>query len=146
MAAGRAWYTAGQGREAKVESGETLQIDRQALVDFTMRLIAEPSPSGSEGGVARLVRAEMERLGYRVEVDALGNVVGAIEVGPGPTVLIDAHMDTVGVTEPGDWTRSPGGELVDDRIYGRGAMDMKGPLAAAVHGVAALGGWLRRGL
>ena len=43
-------------------------IDREALADFTLRLVGERSPSGEEAGVAGLVRAEMERLGYDVEV------------------------------------------------------------------------------
>ena len=118
-------------------------IDSDALVDFALRLVHEQSLSGQESSVARLVRSEMERLGYSVEVDELGNVIGTIEAGPGPCLLLDAHMDTVGVTDPTAWSKSPYGELVDGRLYGRGAMDMKGPLAAAVYGVAAA--QLRRG-
>jgi len=87
--------------------------------------------------VADLVRPEMERLGYAVEVDALGNVVGTLDFGPGPCVLFDAHMDTVGVTDPAAWSVEPFGELRDGRLYGRGSMDMKGPLAAVIHGAAA---------
>jgi putative selenium metabolism hydrolase len=83
------------------------------------------------------VRAELERFGYAVEVDALGNVVGTLDAGPGPCVLFDAHMDTVGVTDPSAWSFDAGGELAGGRLYGRGAMDMKGPLAALIHGVAA---------
>ena len=120
-------------------------VDPEQVADFTLRLIAETSPSGHEGGVARLVVAEMQRLGYQVEVDALGNVTGAIAAGPGPVVLVDSHMDTVGVTDPAAWSHSPAGEREGDRIYGRGAMDMKGPLAASIYGIAALGSRLRRG-
>ena len=87
--------------------------------------------------MADLVRPEMERLGYAVEVDELGNVVGTLDYGPGPCVLFDAHMDTVGVTDPEAWSVDPAGELREGRLYGRGAMDMKGPLAAVVHGAAA---------
>jgi putative selenium metabolism hydrolase len=52
-------------------------------------------------------------------------------------VLFDAHMDTVGVGDPAAWSVDPAGEVRDGRLYGRGALDMKGPLAALVHGVAA---------
>jgi acetylornithine deacetylase/succinyl-diaminopimelate desuccinylase-like protein len=97
------------------------------------------SPSGAEGAVAELVRAELERLGYAVEIDAFGNVTGTLDAGPGPCVLFDAHMDTVGVSDPSAWSFDPAGELAAGRLYGRGAMDMKGPLAALVHGVAAAG-------
>ena len=87
--------------------------------------------------MAALVRAELERLGYAVEVDALGNVTGTLDAGPGPCVLLDAHMDTVGVTDPAAWSADPAGELRDGRLYGRGSVDMKGPLAALMHGAAA---------
>ena len=52
-------------------------------------------------------------------------------------MLFDAHMDTVGVTDPAAWSADPAGELRDGRLYGRGSTDMKGPLAALVHGAAA---------
>ena len=114
-----------------------MQLDRAALEQFTLDLVRTPSPSGREGDVAVRVRAEMERLGYAVEVDELGDVVGTLDAGPGPCVLFDAHMDTVGVTDPAAWSADPAGELRDGRLYGRGSTDMKGPLAALVHGAAA---------
>src|SRR6185437_8106512 len=118
---------------------DTLQFaPATQIADFALRLIREPSPSADEGRVAALVRTEIERLGFSVGVDALGNVVGTVGSGDGPCVLIDAHMDTVGVTQPSDWSHEPFGEIVGQRLYGRGAMDMKGPLAAAVYGIAAL--------
>ena len=114
-----------------------MALNRDALETFALNLVRTPSPSGQEGAVAELVRPEMERLGYAVEVDALGNVVGTLDFGPGPCVLFDAHMDTVGVTDPAAWSVEPFGELRDGRLYGRGSMDMKGPLAAVIHGAAA---------
>jgi putative selenium metabolism hydrolase len=114
-----------------------MDLDPNALERFALALVRTPSPSGQEGEVAAIVRAELERLGYAVEVDALGNVIGTLDAGPGPCVLFDAHMDTVGVTDPAAWSADPAGEIRDGRLYGRGAMDMKGPLAALVHGAAA---------
>jgi putative selenium metabolism hydrolase len=113
-------------------------VDAEALANFSLRLIAEESLSGHEERVAEMVAAEMRKLGMEVEVDELGNVVGVIDAGPGPCVLVDSHMDTVGVTDPSAWPHSPRGERVGDRIYGRGSMDMKGPLAASVYGAALL--------
>ncbi len=121
------------------------EVDEERLTDVAMRLIGERSPSGEERSVARLVAAEMEELGFEVETDELGNVIGTIEAGPGPGVIVDSHMDTVGVTDPEAWTYDPEGEMVDGRLYGRGAMDMKGLLAASVHGITALTDRLRRG-
>jgi putative selenium metabolism hydrolase len=120
-----------------------VEIDAGALVKFAHSLVGTASPSGQEGAVAALVRAELERLGYAVEVDALGNVTGTLDGGDGPCVLLDAHMDTVGVTDRAAWSADPMGELRDGVLYGRGSVDMKGPLAALVHGAAAAG--LRRG-
>jgi putative selenium metabolism hydrolase len=116
---------------------ERMAIDRPALEAFALALVGTPSPSGQEGAVAERVREELERLGYAVDTDELGNVVGTRDAGPGPCLLFDAHMDTVGVTDPAAWTADPTGELRDGRLYGRGSMDMKGPLAALIHGVAA---------
>jgi putative selenium metabolism hydrolase len=114
-----------------------MALARDALETFALSLVGTPSLSGEEGAVAGLVDAEMRRLGYAVEIDELGNVVGTLDAGPGPCVLFDAHMDTVGVTDPSAWSVDPAGELRDGRLYGRGAMDMKGPLAAVIHGAAA---------
>ena len=121
------------------------EVDEERLIGFATKLVGERSPSGEERNVAKLVAAEMEQLGLRVEIDGLGNVSGTLEAGPGPCLIIDSHMDTVGVTDPDAWLHDPGGELVDGRLYGRGAMDMKGPLAASVHGIATLIDRLRRG-
>lgn len=115
------------------------------LTNFALRLVSLPSPSGHEDGVAKLVHGEMSRLGLDVEVDEWGNVIGSVDAGEGPCVLLDAHMDTVGVTEPQRWVHNPSGERVGDRLYGRGTMDMKGPMAAAIYGVSMLKGRLRRG-
>lgn len=116
-----------------------MALDRDALEALALALVRTSSPSGAEGAVAELVWTELERLGYAVEVDVLGNVIGTLDAGPGPCVLFDAHMDTVGVSDPSAWSFAPGGELALGRLYGRGAMDMKGPLAALIHGVAAAG-------
>lgn len=117
---------------------------RERIAGSTLRLVATQSPPGHEGAVAGLVATEMERLGYEVEVDALGNVVGVIGRS-GPCVLIDSHMDTVGVTDERAWTHNPWGERVGGRLYGRGTMDMKGALAASIHGIATLRDRLTRG-
>jgi putative selenium metabolism hydrolase len=107
------------------------------VVELTRRLVQVGARSGEEQPVALLVEQAMRDLGYRdVTRDRLGNVVGF--VGPEATstsLLFDAHMDVVGVT--GHWTVEPfGGAIRDGRLYGRGTTDMKGPLAAAMCGVA----------
>lgn len=107
--------------------------DRE-LVDFTRALIALPSPSGGEGEAQRLIAREMERLDWEdIRLDGLGNLHGRI--GTGKRILaIDGHTDTVGPGEPADWSCDPyRGKEEEGWIRGRGAVDQKGGLAAAVH-------------
>lgn len=122
--------------------------ERQSLLRFLQTLVQTPSPSGQEGAVADLIVAEMQQLGYdEVWMDEAGNVLGRIgpatrpTTGPatGPTLMFDSHMDTVGVSEPGAWNVDPyAAEVRGDRLYGLGACDMKGGLAATIYGAAAL--------
>ncbi len=97
-------------------------------------LVHIPSPSGSEGAVAAYVAETMRRCGYAdVRVDAWGNVIGVRRGGrPGPTLLFDGHLDVV---DPGlePWIHDPyGGEVSEGRLWGRGAADTKGALAAMI--------------
>lgn len=112
-------------------------------LELAARLIRAPGLSGEEERVADVVEEAMRELGYRdVGRDRLGSVVGFVgPEGPRPRLLFDGHMDVVPVA--GSWSVDPfGGEVVDDRLYGRGATDMKGGLAAALVGVAAASGEL----
>jgi putative selenium metabolism hydrolase len=77
-------------------------------------------------------------MGIHPVIDDWGNVIGVLSGHQGPVVLFDAHMDTVGVGNRDQWHHSPEGEVLEGRLYGRGAVDMKGALAAMVHGVASL--------
>lgn len=117
----------------------------EELAGLLLELIGVKSPSAQEGPIAELVARTMESLGYDVRRDELGNVLGMLHGGPGPCVVLDAHIDTVGTTDAAAWKHSPGGELFGGRVYGRGAADMKGPLAAALLGVAGLKRDLRVG-
>jgi acetylornithine deacetylase len=90
-------------------------------------------PGGAgEAEVARFVADWLEDAGLEVEVEEIApgrpNVVGrARGSGGGATLLLNAHMDTVGY----EGMRAPLEPRVEDgRLYGRGAYDMKGSLAA----------------
>lgn len=111
-----------------------------AVVEFCRELVRIPSLSGEEGALAEAIRARMLALGYdRAWIDDWGNVIGQVGTGEGPRILFDGHLDTVGVTDPGTWRHDPfGGDLDQDRIYGRGSSDMKGSLAAMVYAAAGL--------
>lgn len=66
------------------------------------------------------------------------NLVARLEGGDGPALLLLAHTDTV-LADPAEWTRDPwSGDLVEGEIWGRGALDMKGHVAAAAVAFASL--------
>jgi putative selenium metabolism hydrolase len=114
--------------------------DQQALVSFLQDLVRIPSFSCQEKDVAERLAAEMLAVGFDdVWTDRIGNVVGRIGPGTGPRLLFNGHMDTVGVGDPEAWTHEPfSAAIVDGRLHGRGATDMKGPLASLVYGAKAL--------
>jgi putative selenium metabolism hydrolase len=114
--------------------------NQQALTAFLQDLVRIPSFSCQEKGVAERLEAEMRIVGFdEVWTDRIGNVVGRIGSGTGPRLLYNGHMDTVGIGDRGAWTYDPfGAEIDGGRLYGRGATDMKGPLASLVYGAKAL--------
>ena len=116
-------------------------MNKQALIEFTQRLVRQQSLSGEEGPVTQIVVDEMQSLGFdKVWVDENGSAIGIVEGGQsGKTILFDAHTDTVGIAPGSVWTKNPfGGEIIGGYLYGRGAADMKGALAAMVHAAASV--------
>lgn len=93
-------------------------------VELVRRMVSIPSPSGREGSLAAFLCRALKDLGFRAGIDATGNVSGSIVRGPGPSVLLLGHLDTAGDQLPV--------ALRDGRLYGRGAVDAKGPLAAMI--------------
>lgn len=112
------------------------------IVSLTQELIRIQSFSGQEGEAAALVQENMSSLGYdEVQVDKLGNVIGRItgqkDQTNGKKLLFDGHLDTVAPVQLENWTVDPfSGTLMDNRVYGLGAVDMKGSLAAMIIAVA----------
>ena len=109
--------------------------DTPAVTRFLRELIAIPSESAGERAEVERAAAEMRALGFEeVKIDGFGNVLG--RVGDGPKIVcLDGHLDTVGVGDPGTWTRDPyAGVIEDGVIYGRGASDQEAGLASAVYG------------
>ncbi len=110
-------------------------------IAFCQELVRLEGLSGGEQAVAEAVEREMRALGYdEVGHDELGSVVGVVrgardagtDAAPG-ALLFDAHVDVVPATEPAAWRFPPfSGECAEGRIWGRGATDVKGSLAALV--------------
>ena len=107
---------------------------RDDVTNFLRALIAIPSASCGEAGVAARVVEEMTALGYdEAGIDKMGNAIGRIGSGSFKLVF-DAHMDTVGIGDPKAWPHDPyKGKLEDGVVFGRGASDNKGAIAAQVY-------------
>ncbi len=89
--------------------------------------------------MARLLQKTMQDYGFdEVTIDRYGSVLGCIRGRrPGRRVLMDGHIDTVDVSDRSRWTHDPyGAEIADGKLYGRGASDMKGSVAAMVSAAA----------
>ena len=107
-----------------------------ARCETLIGLVARYSPSGQEYEAAAWLTERMRSLGYsRAFIDEAGNAVGVLGDGPRQIVLL-GHIDTV----PGELPV----HVSEAVLYGRGAVDAKGPLAAFTDAVAEVGvlpGW-----
>jgi acetylornithine deacetylase/succinyl-diaminopimelate desuccinylase-like protein len=110
------------------------------------------NPPGNETAAAELLRSYLEAAGVECDLYARdperANLVARVRgTGGGASLALLSHTDVV-VADPDEWERDPfGGELVDGEVWGRGALDMKGHVAAAAVAVASLArdGWRGRG-
>jgi putative selenium metabolism hydrolase len=110
------------------------------FIDDCRELVKRPSLSGQEKEAALYIKTVMDRLGYdKTWIDDFGSTIGVIE-GNGPAnVMLQGHMDTVGIVDRDKWQFDPySATIADGRIYGRGTSDMKCALMAMIHGAADL--------
>ena len=118
------------GRDAVVLLQELIRIDTA-------------NPPGNERSVQELLRERLTAAGFECELLAAEperpNLVATLYGdSDGPTLCLLGHIDTVGA-RPDDWSFDPwAGDLVDGEVRGRGALDMKGQVAAEVAAAAAL--------
>ncbi|HEY8987420.1 MAG TPA: ArgE/DapE family deacylase [Candidatus Limnocylindrales bacterium] len=135
-------------------------VDRAALIAELQALVRIPSVTGSEEAIQKDLAARLAAAGMRVETPspepaairadpawpgeetvrtALPLVVGRLGRSGGRRLVLSGHVDVV---PPGDlttWTEDPwSGEIRDGRLYGRGACDMKGGVAAILAAIRAL--------
>jgi putative selenium metabolism hydrolase len=100
-------------------------------------MIAIPAESREEGERCERVRLEYERLGFEeVFFDRLGSVVARMGSGP-LKILMDGHIDCVGIGDPGAWAFDPfQGKMEDGQVWGRGAVDELPGVACMAYGAA----------
>ena len=120
-----------------------------SLRDETVRLLQElirletVNPPGNETLAAELLRAYLEPYGVSCELYAKvperANLVARLRGrGDGARLMLMSHTDTV-LADVDEWALDPwSGELRDDEIWGRGALDMKGQVAASAVALASL--------
>lgn len=111
---------------------------KENCIKFLQRLIQTESYPGKEKTIAELVVSEMKSINYdEAYIDEAGNVIGKINgEGKADPIMFNTHLDHVDVGDPKRWPHPPfGAEIHDGSIWGRGAVDIKGPLAAQVYGV-----------
>jgi len=112
----------------------------EAMARFLQDLVRIPSLSTQEEAAAVRLAEEMRRVGFaQVWTDRMGNVIGRIGSGQGPRLLLEGHLDTVDVGDLACWPYPPYEGVIENGVlYGRGACDMKGGLAAMIYAAKAL--------
>ena len=118
-------------------------IDEDSLVKYTCEMIRIQSHEGipeQETGVAKYIKGVLESFDIECELkeveDGRCNLIAWIDSGnPGKTILLSGHMDTV-KADGMENAFTP--KILDGKIYGRGACDMKGPLASIIGAMIAI--------
>ena len=118
---------------------------REETVSLLRELIQidTSNPPGNETEVAKLLRDYLEGNGVECRLVAFdpmrSNLVARLPGrGEGPSLALLSHTDTVGA-DPFEWKGDPwSGDLADDEVWGRGALDMKGQVAASAVTIASL--------
>ena len=134
-----------QKASATLEELKPEQVVREEVTDLVQRLIRldTVNPPGNETLAAELLRDYLEANGVGCELYAKvperANLVARIPGrGGGPSLLLLSHTDTV-LADPAEWQVDPwSGELRDGVVWGRGALDMKGEVAASAVAIASL--------
>ena len=130
--------------QSHVRALHSAAVDPQSVINLAADLIRIPSVNGV--GEAEAVSAiagvlRREQIEFRVEEVLPGrpNLIVEMGTGDGPTLWLNGHLDTVPIGNRLAWCREPfGGDIHDGRLYGRGASDCKGGVAAMIQAAVAL--------
>ncbi|RLG80850.1 MAG: YgeY family selenium metabolism-linked hydrolase, partial [Thermoprotei archaeon] len=107
------------------------------LIKIVKSLIETPSLSGEEKDIAYLIRDFLNDYGVdKSFIDKYGNVIGIIKGGLNRTIVFEGHMDHVPPGNISNWKYDPyKPEIIENRIYGRGAVDMKGAIGSMIYSI-----------
>jgi len=105
-------------------------------IDLTKALIARQSVTPDDAGCLQLIGERLAAIGFTLEKMDFAEVenLWAVRGDSGPILAFAGHTDVVPTGDPSRWTRPPFEPIIEDNglLYGRGAADMKGSLAAMV--------------
>ena len=107
-------------------------------LELALDLISRPSVTPEDAGCQDLMIERLEKIGFSVERMPFGDVKNfyAKRGSEGPNLCFAGHTDVVPTGPESEWKVSPfKPEVIDGMLYGRGAADMKGSLAAMVTAV-----------
>ncbi|MAF17292.1 MAG: succinyl-diaminopimelate desuccinylase [Marinomonas sp.] len=107
-------------------------------LQLALDLISRPSVTPEDAGCQDLMIERLEKIGFSVELMPFGDVKNfyAKRGSEGPNICFAGHTDVVPTGPESEWKVSPfKPEIIDGMLYGRGAADMKGSLAAMVTAV-----------
>lgn len=108
---------------------------KENIVGLAQQLIQRPSISPDDQGCQQLIAQRLEKLGFQIEWMPFNDTLNlwAKHGSTSPVIAFAGHTDVVPVGEESQWTYPPfSAHIIDDMLYGRGAADMKGSLAAMV--------------
>ena len=117
---------------------DKIESMRDEIVKFHQEIIQIPSenPPAKYKEVSKFVENKMKEIGLET-INKRNNVVGTIGSDKGDSLILYGHMDTVEAFK--GWTKDPfGGEIIDDKIYGRGSCDDKSCVTAEIFATKAL--------
>jgi succinyl-diaminopimelate desuccinylase len=133
------------GPASSAAAAAAAAVDPDEVLRHARALIAAPSenPGGTEELAVEVAAAILTDLGAQIRIvrseEGRPTVIARIGSGARPHLAWNGHLDTVPTGDPSTWSSGPfDGEVVDGTLVGRGACDMKGPIAAAIGAIAAI--------
>ncbi|POY45242.1 succinyl-diaminopimelate desuccinylase [Avibacterium gallinarum] len=108
---------------------------KNSILTLAQQLIQRPSISPDDQGCQQLIAERLEKLGFHIEWLPFNDTLNlwATHGSARPVVAFAGHTDVVPVGDESQWQYPPfSAKIVDDMLYGRGAADMKGSLAAMI--------------
>lgn len=118
---------------------------QQETAEFLQELVQAPSahPPGDTRQAAEICRRKLQSFGLTGEIISPdghnSSLIARLNPGGSPRLVFNSHLDTVSIGAPSAWNYPPlGGVIESGRLYGRGATDAKGCVAAMIMAAKAL--------